>query len=194
MKIVGLTGGIGSGKSTVLKMFQKLGAATYSADIEAKKLMNTNKNLIAQIIALFGEKAYVNKQLNASYIAKIVFVDKKKLSDLNALVHPKVRAHFKAYAQKSTAKIIIYEAAILFESGSHTLCDFVITVTANLKDKIARIAKRDGLLETEILQRMRNQLNDDYKIKNADFVIENTTLKTTASQVLTIYNSIVKSL
>ena len=76
MKIVGLTGGIGSGKSTVLKMFQKLGAATYSADIEAKKLMNTNKNLIAQIIALFGEKAYVNKQLNASYIAKIVFVDK----------------------------------------------------------------------------------------------------------------------
>ena len=94
MKIVGLTGGIGSGKSTVLQMFQDLGAVIYIADIEAKKLMNTDKDLILDIIHLFGEEAYVNSNLNTNYIASIVFNDSTKLEKLNALVHPKVREHF----------------------------------------------------------------------------------------------------
>ena len=109
MKIIGLTGGIGSGKTTVLKMFKELGCATYVADIEAKKLMNSNKKLMNQIKQLFGDKAYLDDKLNTAFIAEIVFNDKVKLIALNALVHPAVGEDFNNFANKSTSKIIIYE-------------------------------------------------------------------------------------
>ena len=188
MIVIGLTGGIGSGKSTVLKMFQELGAATYIADIEAKKLMNTNKELVLQVKGVFGEKAYLNNELNRKYIAEIVFSDKAKLAMLNKLVHPKVQEHFKDFIKKSTAEIVIYESAILFESGSNTFCDFIITVTANFEDKITRIIKRDGVSKKQILDRMEHQLNDEIKIKNSNFVIKNKTFEDTKQQILTIYN------
>ena len=188
MIVIGLTGGIGSGKSTVLKMFQEFGAATYIADIEAKKLMNTNKELVLQVKGVFGEKAYLNNELNRKYIAEIVFSDKAKLAMLNKLVHPKVQEHFKDFIKKSTAEIVIYESAILFESGSNTFCDFIITVTANFEDKITRIIKRDGVSKKQILDRMEHQLNDEIKIKNSNFVIKNKTFEDTKQQILTIYN------
>ena len=190
MKIVGLTGGIGSGKSTVLNLFQKLGADAYIADVEAKKLLNTDVDLKNRIIELFGVEAYKEDHLDKDYIASIVFKDKEKLEILNQLVHPKVKKHFKDYIKKSTSDIIIYEAAILFESESNKLCDFIITVTANYKDKVKRIMKRDSVSKQQILDRMKHQLNDEFKIKNSNFVISNNCLNYTKSQVSTIFDLI----
>lgn len=190
MKIVGLTGGIGSGKTTVLKMFQTLGAEVYIADIEAKKLMNSDLKLIQQIRQIFGEKSYVNNVLNRQYIAEVVFNNKEKLLRLNSIVHPKVREHFKEFIHYTKAEIVLYESAILFESGSDTLCNFIITVIANLEDRIQRVVLRDKTTEEQIKNRINNQLVDDYKIKKAHFVINNQTLQDTKLQVDTIYDLI----
>ena len=190
--IVGLTGGIGSGKTTVLNLFKDLGCNIYVADVEAKKIMNSNKELVQEITNLFGKEAYKNNILNKAYIAEIVFKNKAKLAELNALVHPKVREDFLNFVKKSTSKIIIYEAAILFESGSYKLCDFIITVTANLEDRIQRVIKRDGVTKSQIIDRIQNQLNDEEKIKKSDFVIVNNDLIFTKTQVLTVYNILLK--
>ena len=190
MKIIGLTGGIGSGKSTVLNFFQELGASVYIADVEAKKLMNSDKDLIKNIKILFGDKAYENEELNRNYISSIVFNDQEKLKKLNELVHPKVREHFKRYIQKAKAELLIYEAAILFESGSDELCDVVITVTADLKDRIDRVVKRDGVSRQQVSDRIQHQLNDGMKIKKSHFVIKNKNLLETKTQVKTIFDLI----
>ncbi|WP_457619296.1 dephospho-CoA kinase [Lutibacter sp.] len=191
MKIIGLTGGIGSGKSTVLQLFSNLGTTVYVADVEAKKLMNTNKELIKQLIALFGNKAYINNKLNKKYIASIVFKDKEKLKGLNKLVHPKVQEHFAEFIKKCNTNLVIYETAILFESGSSTMCDLIITVVANSEDKMDRIMKRDGISKQQILDRMKNQSEDNFKVRKSNFVIRNNNLKDTKIQVSTIYDLIV---
>lgn len=190
--IVGLTGGIGSGKSTVLNMFKKLGVFTFIADIEAKNLMNSNAELVSEIKQLFGEKSYINGKLNRVYIASEVFNNKEKLSKLNALVHPKVRAHFNKFLKGKENDIIIYEAAILFESGSDTLCDYIITVTANLEERISRVQKRDNISKQQIKARIDNQISDNERIEKSDFVIKNHKIATTQEQVKTIYNLLLK--
>ncbi len=192
MKIIGLTGGIGSGKSTILALFKALGALTYVADIEAKKLMNTDEELRNQIQKLFGEQAYENGELNRSYISSIVFNNTEKLNALNALVHPKVREDFQHFIKAQKADFVFYEAAILFESGSDQLCDYIVTVIADFDYKIERIMKRDGVSEAQVLERMNNQSNDDYKIKKSDFVIRNNHLDGTKHQVLTIFEILKK--
>jgi len=192
MKIIGLTGGIGSGKTTVLKMFKQLGCETYVADIEAKNLMHFNIKLKKQIKQLFGDEAYINGKLNTAYIAEIVFNNKEKLTALNALVHPVVREDFKKFSKKATSELIIYEAAILFESGSDNLCDFIITVATDINERIERITKRDGVTKEQVLERMQHQLSDEEKIKKADFVINNSDIFNTKAQVLTIYKILLK--
>jgi dephospho-CoA kinase len=192
MKIIGLTGGIGSGKSTVLSLFKDLGVATYMADNEAKKLMNSDGELMKQITKLFGEKAYVDGVLNRTYIASLVFSNKEKLNTLNALVHPKVFEDFQQFIKKTNADFIIYEAAILFESGSDKLCDYIITVLASFENKTERIMKRDGVTKAQILERMKHQSTDDFKIKKSNFVIQNDKLENTKSQVLTIFQMLSK--
>lgn len=192
MKIIGLTGGIGSGKSTVLNFFKNLGVATYVADIEAKKILNTNKELKKQVTDLFGEEAYNKSELNRGFIASIVFSDKVKLEALNALVHPKVEEDFKNFIKNCNAEIVIYEAAILFESGSHKFCNFIITVTANFEDRLSRVSKRDGVTEKEILDRIKNQISDDFRIKNSHFIIKNNKLESTKIQVLTAFDLVVR--
>jgi len=186
--VIGLTGGIGSGKTTVLRFFEELGAKVFIADVEAKALMNTDKDLIKDIKNLLGEEAYLNGELNRKYVATKVFEDSKKIALLNALVHPKVRNRFINFKEKDISSLIIYEAAILFESGSDTLCDYIITVVSDLKTKVKRIIARDGISEQEILSRMKHQYDDDFKIKKSNFVIQNNNLKYTRSQVNTIYN------
>jgi len=193
MKIIGLTGGIGSGKTTVLQFFKEIGAATYIADVEAKKLMNTNKELKLQIINIFGDKVYKNNKIDRKYLAKIVFNDALKLEELNKLVHPKVKEHFKNFTQKCTNKIIIYESAILFESGSNMFCNFVITVIADYNAKIKRLKLRDGFSEDEIKARMKHQIKDDYKIEKANFIIKNNNIESTKTQVSTIYKILQKT-
>ena len=190
MKVIGLTGGIGSGKSTVLALFKTLGVATYVADVEAKKIMNTDPELRKHLVGLFGDEAYNKNELHSAYISSIVFNDKEKLQALNALVHPKVQEDFKKFIKNSHAEIILYEAAILFESGSHKLCDLIITVIANFEDRVARVVARDGTTKNQVLDRIKHQTSDDFRIKNSQFVIKNSTLKGTEIQVLTAYDLI----
>ena len=192
MKIIGLTGGIGSGKSTVLQLFHELGIATYVADIEAKNLMNTDNEIINQLLNLFGKKAYNQGVLDNLYIASLVFNDKVKLATLNAIVHPKLHKHFKSFVKKTNAEFVMYEAAILFESGGDKMCDYIITVTANIEDRIKRVMLRDNTSKAKILERMNHQLKDDYKIKNSNFVIRNASLSDTKLQVSSVYDLIVK--
>ncbi|MBK5208716.1 MAG: dephospho-CoA kinase [Flavobacteriaceae bacterium] len=192
MKIIGLTGGIGSGKSTVLALFEALGAVIYVADIEAKKLMNADEKLKNQIVKLFGERAYDDGELNRTYIAALVFNNEEKLNALNALVHPKVREDFQNFIKKINTDFVIYEAAILFESHSDKLCDYIITVFSSFENKIDRIMKRDGVSRAQVLERMKNQSTDDFKIKKSDFVIRNNNLEDTRFQVLTIFELLKK--
>lgn len=187
MKIVGLTGGIGSGKSTVLGFFKKLGAVVYIADIEAKKIMNSDEELKLEIINLFGENAYKDNVIDRKYLANVIFNDSQKLKKLNQIVHPKVKEHFINFTKQHLNEIIIYESAILFESGSNKYCDFIITVVADYDSKINRVKLRDGVSELEIKARMKHQTNDDFKINKSNFIINNTLLENTKSQVDTIF-------
>ena len=193
MKIIGLTGGIGSGKTTVAKAFHLLGVPIYIADEEAKKLMNTSKVIKRKLIALFGEQAYENNTLNKPFIAQIIFNDRDYLQKMNAIVHPKVANHFKKWVAKQTAPYVIKEVAILFENGGHKLCDDVITVTAPLEIRIQRLLKRDHTTKEKIEAIIKNQWPDEEKIKLSKYVIENVDIEDTKLQVLKIHQLIINS-
>jgi len=193
MKIVGLTGGIGSGKTTVAKEFQSLGIPIYIADDEAKKLMNTSKVLKRQLIDLFGDEAYVDNSLNRPFIADIIFNNEAYLQKMNAIVHPKVGIHFKKWASKQVTEYVIKEAAVLFENNGYKQCDYVITVTAPKDLRIARLLKREPTTKEKIEAVMNNQWSDEAKIKLSNFVIENTTLEYMKEQVLEIHQKILKN-
>jgi len=194
MTIVGLTGGIGSGKTTVAKMFNTLGIPTYIADDEAKKLMNRSKVIKRKLIALFGENTYINNELNRPFIASVIYSDKHYLNKMNAIVHPKVAKHFLRWLNKQKAAYVLKESAILFETNGHKQCDFVILVTASKDMKIKRLLNRDKTNKEKIKAIMDNQLNDDEKEKRSDFIIINTTLEDTKKQVDTIHKSLLKQL
>ncbi|WP_334058493.1 dephospho-CoA kinase [Polaribacter sp. P097] len=190
MKIVGLTGGIGSGKTTVAKLFAEFNnVAVYIADVEAKKLMNSSAVIKEKVELEFGKESYKNNELDRTYISNIVFKDKSKLQVLNKIVHPEVRKHFQDFIKKQTNKaFIIYEAAILFESKSNLLCDFIITVYVDLETKIERVISRDNTTKIEVLNRMKNQLNDTPKILQSNYVIFNKNIQETKLQVEKIHN------
>lgn len=194
MKIVGLTGGIGSGKSTVAKLFNKLGVPIYFADLEAKKIMNSSKSIKKKLKQLFGEKAYVNGDLNRSFLGDKIFNDKDLLNKMNTLVHPKVQAHFKKWLIKQNAPYIIKEVAILFENDSYLDCDFVITVVAPKKDRILRVMKRDNSTLDKVIAVMNNQWSDEERVKLSHFVISNNDLSQTEIQVAKTHNEILKQL
>ncbi|MFD2561761.1 dephospho-CoA kinase [Aquimarina rubra] len=190
-KIVGLTGGIGSGKSTVAKMFAKFDVPVYTADDEAKKLMNEDTVVKKQIIHLLGEKAYGKEGLNRAFIANKVFNDAKLLDKLNQIVHPAVADHFTAWKDKQKSAYVIKEAAILFENGGYKKCDYTILVTAPEEVRIERVLKRDNTTRSQILDRLRNQWEDTKKIPLADFVINNVNLEETWLHVNKIHNKII---
>jgi dephospho-CoA kinase len=188
VKIIGLTGGIGSGKTTVAQLFSELGVPIYIADTEAKKLMNSSKVIRRKLVALLGEDAYSGTKLNRKFVADKIFNDKFLLDAVNAVIHPKVAAHFKKWVSKQKATYVIKEAAILFENGSYKDCDMVILVTAPKQMRINRVMARDNTSKAEIEQRMNNQWSDEKKLKLADIIIENIDLKTTKNKVEAIHN------
>jgi len=192
MKVIGLTGGIGSGKTTIAKMFESLGIPVYYADIEAKKLMNSSNELKVKLIDLFGDNAFDTNALNSSYIANIVFKDKKKLKELNALVHPEVEKHFKNWLKDQKAAYVIQENAIIFENNKQFDYDYIITVTAPKKIKIERIIERDNTTKEQVIQRMNNQLDDDFKMKNSKYVIYNTDIQESKLQAESIRKALIK--
>ena len=187
--VVGLTGGIGSGKSTVAKMFKKLGVPVYNSDKKAKKLMKSSKKLRAAIKALLGDDAYDGKKLNKAYIAGKIFQDKSLLNKLNGIVHPLVREDFISWAKKQEAPYVIQEAAIIFENGLHEFYDKIILVTAPEKVRLKRVLERNGAgaSKADILARMGNQWQDARKIELSDHVIDNLILEDTILKVKEVH-------
>jgi len=192
MKIVGLTGGIGSGKTTIAKMFAQLGAPVYIADIEARKLTNSSKVIRRKIIVLFGESAYKNDMLDRNFIANIVFHDSDLLEKLNKIIHPKVEQHFRKWVLRQEFPYCIKEAAILFENGGYKKLDKTILVTAPKNIRIERVLTRDTATVDQVKERMDAQWSDVKKIKLADIVIKNTSLKKTQEQVKKIHELLIK--
>ncbi len=192
MKIIGLTGGIGSGKTTVTKMFKGLGIPVYIADIEAKKLTNSSDIIQKKIIDVLGEKAYVNGKLNNKYVAELIFNDVNLLKKINNIIHPKVAEHFNKWAIEQDAPYIIKETAILYENDGYKSCDFTILITAPLDVRIDRVLKRDSITKDEILDRIKNQWTDNEKRKFANFIIENIHLDTTLKTVKRIHLNLLK--
>lgn len=171
--VAGITGGIGSGKSTAAKFFEELGIPVYNSDTRAKTIQNENSEVKVKIIAAFGEEAYNENGLNKPYLSKQVFQNNEKLKLLNSIVHPAVFQDFENWKKAQKSDIVMKEAAILIESGSYKDCDVVISVVADIETRIARTIERDGLSREEIRARINNQISDEERIAKSDFIIDN---------------------
>ena len=195
MKIVGLTGGIGSGKTTVSKEFQKYSIKVYNSDLRAKFLMNNSIVLKNKLINNFGKEFYINDELNKSYISQIIFNDPISLKLINSMVHPEVFNDFSEWRKSLSEKFVLYESALIFETGSYKLNDFNILVTCDHDLRVKRIKKRDGINEEKINSIIINQWDDDKKIPLADYIFFNTSNKENKLKVknlVTYFNSIFK--
>jgi dephospho-CoA kinase len=170
---LGVTGGIGSGKTSVCRVFNVLGIPVFSADSEAKQIMDNEKNISRELNSIAGRDLYHNGDLDRVELARLIFNDQNLLRKVNSLVHPVVFEHFKQWQEEQTAPYVIMEAAILFESGGSKLVDKIITVVAPLDERIGRVIKGNRLTREQVMERIRNQLDDDMKIKQSDYVIYN---------------------
>lgn len=191
MVLIGLTGGIGSGKSTVAKVFETLGIAVYYADDAAKRLMNTDETLKQEIIKQFGIESYKDGTLNRPYIASLVFANKEKLNVLNSIVHPATIEDSQKWVLQQISPYVIREAALLFESGANKGLDFVVGVSAPMPLRIQRVIQRDGLSKEEIEQRISRQMDEEEKMKKCDFIIKNDEKQLVIPQVLDIHKKII---
>lgn len=190
--IIGLTGGIGSGKSTVAKIFAQLGIPVLDADATAKAIMNEDRSVKTKLIELFGEDAYKENQLNRPYIAQLVFEDAFKLQQLNAIIHPITIQYAKDWASKQLAPYVIKEAALFFESGSSEGVEKIIGVTAPKHIRIQRVMQRDQITREDVIKRMEHQLEDSLKMKLCDWVIQNDDMHLLIPQILAIHQEISK--
>ena len=189
--IIGLTGGIGSGKTIVSQLFKTLGCVIYNSDSRAKDLY-FNSEVKQQVISLLGQEAYtINGELNKVFISQTVFSDEAKLKQLNGIIHPAVKKDFDLFVKSYPAEtFIIKESALLFEENLYLKCDATILVTAPIELKIERIVKRNALSKIEIEKRMHTQWADEQKIPLADFVIVNDEKQAIVPQVITIFNKL----
>ena len=193
-KIVGLTGGIGSGKTTVAQIFKSLDVPVYNADEEAKLLMQNSTAIQQELINLLGEDCYINGQLNRSFVASRVFTNPRLLEKINAIVHPKVATHFEQWCSNQNAPYVIKEVAILFETNTQHLFDFIITVTAPVETRIQRVMDRDHKSKKEVMSIMNNQLPDSEKINQSNFVIFNEEISDLEDKSVLIHNKITNML
>lgn len=191
MKKIGLTGGIGSGKSTVARIFEVMGIPVYYADDRAKQLMAEDPELKAGIIALFGAEAYSRNELNRAHIADLAFSDPSLLKKLEALVHPAVLADGERWhnAQQGVP-YTVKEAALLFESGSYKALDKIIVVTAPLELRIGRVMRRDQIFRESVEARIGRQMLEEEKVKLSDFIIVNDGSQSLIRQVWEIHHQI----
>ena len=191
-KIIGLTGGIGCGKTTIAKVFATLGIPVFNADAVAKELMQNNPILKHKLIEEFGEHVFANGQLDRSYLAKIVFADTRQLERLNALVHPITIQAAKEWAAKQNTPYVIKEAALVFESGSGEGLAGVIGVTAPLSLRMHRVMQRDNCTKQEVEKRMQNQISDTIKMKLCDWIIVNDDQVLVVPQVVALHEKLMQ--
>ena len=191
-KVLGLTGGIGSGKTTVAKIFKSLNVPVYNADQAAKILMYSSKELKHKIKQLLGEDAYKQNELNKEFISEKIFNNKVLLTHINALVHPEVTLDFNSWLSMQTSAYVVKEVAVLFETAAEDQFDYILTVTAPEALRIKRIIERDHTSLAKIKAVMSNQLQDSEKTAKSDFMILNIDWDDTQKQVYDIHNKIHK--
>jgi dephospho-CoA kinase len=189
---IGLTGGLGSGKSTVAHIFEVLGIPVYYADAASKRLMNDDEKVKAAVQNAFGKKVYPEGKLDRKYLAEIVFKDEKKLELLNSIVHPATLRDADEWISKQTAPYAIKEAALIFESGSHQNLDYVIGVKAPLHLRLQRAMKRDNISHEEAMARINKQINEEIKMRLCDFIIINDEQQMVIPQVLALHQKLLQ--
>ena len=193
MTTVGLTGGIGSGKTTIANLFAtEFAIPVYIADTKAKELIAQDAHLQQEIKALLGEEAFVEGKYNTAFVASIVFSTPEKLQALNQLIHPYVQQDFVRWREEQHSPYVIKESAILFESGSYKDCDYIITVTAPLEERIRRVMLRDKIDRKTVEKRIKNQWNDENRIKLSTFVVDNRDFGRNLDKIQTIHCKIME--
>lgn len=191
--IIGVTGGIGSGKSYICRIISSLGFPVYNCDAEAKKLMNTNKYIINSLKQLIGENSYDSEgNLNKSIIAQFLFANEENAHKINSVVHPVVKEDFRSWASSQNADLIFMESAILFESGFNDVVDNVITITAPPETRIERTIRRDNTTREQVIARMNQQMQDEERVRLSDYIICNNTNDNVEQQIKTIIETLSK--
>lgn len=191
--VLGITGGIGSGKSTVSELFRLLGVPVYIADVESKRLVASSPIIREKLIKLFGKELYKENVLNKALLASHIFNDKNKLDLVNSIIHPEVEKDFGEWvARNEQCAVVAQEAAILFESGFDRLMDKIVTVYTPMEDRIKRVMKRDGIASQLVLERIKNQMPDEEKVKLSDYVVVNDGTLSLIQQVQDILHYITK--
>ena len=191
--IIGVTGGIGSGKSYICRIISSLGFPVYNCDAEAKKLMNTNKHIINSLKQLIGENSYDSEgNLNKPIIAQFLFTNEENTHKINSVVHPVVKEDFRSWASAQNADLIFMESAILFESGFNDVVDNVITITAPPETRIERTIRRDNTTREQVIARMNQQMQDEERVRLSDYIICNNTNDNVEQQIKTIIETLSK--
>ena len=189
---LGVTGGIGSGKTTVCRIFEALGIPVFSADNEARVIMDSDKAVIRQVNALAGRDMCCEGKLDRIALASLIFNNRELLGKINNIIHPIVTGRFLAWEKSKDAPYVILEAAILFESGAAKLLDRVITVTAPVEERIERVVQRNSLTREQVAERINNQSDDEYKISLSDYVISNSENEMIIPSVLKIHTEMIR--
>lgn len=187
---LGITGGIGSGKTSVCRVFNVLGIPFFSADPEAKKIMDSDTSIIKSINSIAGKDLYEKGALDRMELAKLIFNDNSLLEKVNSLVHPVVFEHFRKWEAQQNSPYVIMEAAILFESGADKLVDRIATIVAPIEERVERVKHRNNLSREQVLERMRNQMDDESRIKLSDYVIYNSENDMIIPSILKIHEDI----
>jgi len=191
---VAITGGIGTGKTTISNMFSDKGVPVFNSDEIAKEIMNTNSLLKNEIVTAFGDKAYDKNKLNKEYLSDVIFNNETLLKKINSIVHPYVAEEFNSWIQEQNSKYIIYESAIIFENQAEDFFDKIICVTASEEEVISRIMKRNDFSVDKIKSIINKQLPNDAKVQKSDYVIENINISKLSDKVLEIHNDIMGSI
>jgi len=191
---VAITGGIGTGKTTISNMFADKGVPVFNSDEIAKEIMNTNSLLKNEIVTAFGDKVYDKNKLNKEYLSDVIFNNESLLKKTNSIVHPYVADEFNSWIEEQDSKYIIYESAIIFENQAEDFFDKIICVTASEEDVISRVMKRNNFSVDKIKSIINKQLPNGAKIQKSDYVIENMNISKLSDKVLEIHNDIMGSI
>jgi dephospho-CoA kinase len=191
---LGVTGGIGSGKTSVCRVFSVLGIPVFSADAEAREVMDIDTGIMLRINTIVGKNLYAGGSLDRSELARLIFNNSRLLEKVNSLVHPVVFARFREWEKIQNAPYVIMEAAILFESGADKVVDRIVTVIAPIEERVNRVIHRSSITRDQVIERMRNQIEDTERIKRSDYVIQNSENDMIIPAILRIHEDILKSI